>query len=203
MAHTYTKKTGDDRRYRYYACNTRQKQGKEACDTGGLAAGDVEAFVVQQIRAIGKDPQLVEQVYAEAQRQQAEQIPRLKAEYNKLLRQRQQAGEKIKRLVTVIGNADEPQSSITEGLRASEETAAALDQRLAELKSSITEAEARTIDADHLRETLSQFDPIWDVLHPTERVQLVHQVVDTVRYNSDDDTISVTLRCTTPDQPTN
>lgn len=192
MAHTYTNKKG--KLYRYYACNTRQKQGREACDTGALPAADVEAFVVKQIRQIGQDPQLVEQVYAEAQRQQAERVPRLRAEYDKLLRQRQRCGEKIKRMVALIANADEPRSSFNEGLVATEETATALDQRLAELKSQITEAESQTIDADHLRETLQQFDPLWDVLHATERVQLVHQVVDAVRYNTDDDTISVTLR---------
>jgi len=192
MAHTYTNKKG--KLYRYYACNTRQKQGWEACDTGGLAAADVEAFVIKQIRQIGQDPQLLDQVFAEAQRQQAECVPRLQAEYNELLRQRQEAAKKVKRLVALIANADEPRASFNEELTASEERATALDQRLADLKLEIAVAESQTIDADHLRETLSQFDPLWDVLHPTERVQLVHQVVEAVRYNADDDTLSVTLR---------
>jgi hypothetical protein len=45
-----------------------------------------------------------------------------------------------------------------------------------------------------LRGTLRQFDPLWDVLHPAERIELVRQVVEAVRYNADDDTINVTLR---------
>ncbi len=199
MAHTYTKKK-NGRLYRYYACNTRTKQGREACDTRALPAADVEAFVVQQIRQIGKDPQLVEQVYAEAQKQQAEIAPRIQAEYDQLLPQRRHCTEEIKGLVAAIAKADEPAPSLTESLHEAEERAAALDQRLAELKSQITEAESQVIDADHLRDTLCQFDPLWDVLHPEERIELLHQVVDVVRYNADDDTISVVLRYHAPDQ---
>jgi site-specific DNA recombinase len=200
MAHTYTKKK-NGRLYRYYACNTRTKQGREACDTRALPAADVEAFVVQQIRQIGRDPQLVEQVYAEAQKQQADIAPRIKAEYDQLLPQRRQCTEEIKGLVAAIAKAEQPAPSLTESLHEAEERAAALDQRLTELKSAATEAESQTIDADHLRDTLRQLDPLWDVLHPAERIELVHQVVEVVRYNADDDTISVTLRHNAPDQP--
>jgi hypothetical protein len=183
------------------SCAVRNKHGREACDTGPLPAADVEASVVQQIRESGKEPQLVEQVYAEAQKQQAEIAPRIKAEYDQLLPQRRQCTEEIKGLVTAIAKADEPAPSLTESLHEAEERAAALDQRLAELKAAATEAESQVIDAEHLRDTLRQFDPLWDVLHPAERIDLVQQVIDVVRYNADDDTISVTLRRNAPGRP--
>jgi site-specific DNA recombinase len=91
MAHTYTKKK--TRLYRYYSCNTRTKQGRSACDTPSLPAQDVEDFVVQQIRQIGQDPDLVEQVYAEALRQQQAESLKLYAEHQQLLRRRQRKVE--------------------------------------------------------------------------------------------------------------
>jgi site-specific DNA recombinase len=191
MAHTYTKK--GDRLYRYYACNTRQKQGRGACDTPSLAASDVEDFVVQQIRRIGEDPQLVEQVYQEAQCQQRAEIPKLDAEYHQLQRQRQQKSDEIKRLIAVLADADQPLASVTGHVRATEVAVEQLDMRLAELKDRIALVRTQTIDADHLRETLAQFDPLWKVLHPQERVALVHQVVELTVYNPELESIRLTI----------
>ena len=47
-------------------------------------------------------------------------------------------------------------------------------------------------EAQHLRETLQQLDPIWDALQEQERITLVHQVVASVRYDHSADSISVT-----------
>jgi site-specific DNA recombinase len=191
MAHTYTKKKG--RLYRYYACNTRQKQGRSACDTPSLPAQDVEDFVVQQIRRIGQDPDLVEQVYAEALRQQKADIPKLEAEHTQLLRQRRRKGEEIKRLIAVLADADQPLVSVTEHLRETEVAVARLDTRLAELKDQIALIRSQTIDSDHLRETLAQFVPLWEVLHPEERIAFVRQVIKTVRYDSASESIAITV----------
>ena len=62
----------------------------------------------------------------------------------------------------------------------------------------IAELKTQTIDADHLRQALKQFDPIWDVLHMPERIALVRQVVDFVSYSPDDDTVHVTFNSTRP-----
>jgi hypothetical protein len=84
--------------------------------------------------------------------------------------------------------------SVTERLREAEAAVSQLDTRLAELKEQIALVRLQTIDADHLREALAQFDPLWQVLHPDQRVALVHQVVVSVRYEYSADSITVTLR---------
>lgn len=55
---TYTSK--GVRQYRYYECDTRRQRGADECRKGRLAAPEVEAAVVQQIRAIGRDPRLLQ-----------------------------------------------------------------------------------------------------------------------------------------------
>jgi hypothetical protein len=87
-----------------------------------------------------------------------------------------------------------PGPVVTEHLRETEVAVAQLDARLAELKAQIALLRSQTIDAEHLRETLAQFDPLWEVLHPQERVALVQQVVASVRYDCSADSIAVTLR---------
>ncbi|MBU2691993.1 MAG: recombinase family protein, partial [Candidatus Eisenbacteria bacterium] len=60
MYHTYTNK--GDRRYRYYVCGQAQKNGRDSCPTKSIPAGEIERFVVEQIKGIGADPKLQEKV---------------------------------------------------------------------------------------------------------------------------------------------
>ena len=43
------------RRYRYYVCTRAQKRGWEQCPTKSIPAGQIEAFVLQQIAGLGRD----------------------------------------------------------------------------------------------------------------------------------------------------
>ncbi len=54
MMYSFT--TKGNRRYRYYTCITAQKQGWDACSSKSVPAEQIERFVIEQIRAIGKDP---------------------------------------------------------------------------------------------------------------------------------------------------
>ncbi len=53
MSHSYTKK--GNRLYRYYVCNNAQQNGRAACPAPSVPAGEIEAFVVEEIKAIGRD----------------------------------------------------------------------------------------------------------------------------------------------------
>lgn len=54
MAHTYAK-TGS-RKYRYYVCTTKQKQGLAACAMPPVNAPELEQAVVTHLRQLGGDP---------------------------------------------------------------------------------------------------------------------------------------------------
>jgi len=51
MNHTYTKR--GRRLYRYYVCDTAQKQGYKSCPTKSITAHTIEGFVVERIKEIG------------------------------------------------------------------------------------------------------------------------------------------------------
>ncbi len=57
MSHTYTAK--GNKRYRYYVCGTAQQRGWSECPAPSIPAGEIERFVVDQIRGIGRDPALL------------------------------------------------------------------------------------------------------------------------------------------------
>ena len=70
MTHSWTKKR-DGRCYRYYVCVQAIKTGYDSCPSGSLPASEIEKFVVERIRAIGRDPALT----AEILRQTWERTP--------------------------------------------------------------------------------------------------------------------------------
>ena len=64
MVQTYTSK--GQRRYRYYVCTQAQQRGWDTCPSPSLPAGEIEQFVVEQIKCMGRDPALVAATLAEA-----------------------------------------------------------------------------------------------------------------------------------------
>ncbi len=61
--HNYTKKKS--RTYFYYTCKKRRDIGSHACPCLSLSAGEIESLVVEQLFAIGADPDLQAQVYSQ------------------------------------------------------------------------------------------------------------------------------------------
>lgn len=69
MTPTHTTKKG--RQYRYYTCVAAQKKGHKTCQSRTVPAGAVEKYVVDRIRAIGRDPDLVAAVASAARAEAA------------------------------------------------------------------------------------------------------------------------------------
>ncbi|XHR30512.1 MAG: recombinase family protein [Chthoniobacteraceae bacterium] len=68
MTHSWTKKS-NDRCYRYYVCVQAIKKGYDSGPTGALPAGEIEKFVIERIRAIGRDPALTAEVLRQSYQQ--------------------------------------------------------------------------------------------------------------------------------------
>jgi site-specific DNA recombinase len=54
------------RRYRYYVCTRAQKRGWDQCPSKSIPAGQIEAFVVDQIGSVARDLALFDQIVTEA-----------------------------------------------------------------------------------------------------------------------------------------
>ncbi len=57
MSPSFTSKDG--RQYRYYLCQTAIKIGHNACPLRSVAAGEIEAVVIQQVRTMLRSPEMV------------------------------------------------------------------------------------------------------------------------------------------------
>src|SRR5262249_28158261 len=68
------------RRYRYYTCTHAQKLGWDACPSKTVPAGEIERFVVEQVRCVGRDPALRRETFVEAFAQSQVRVEELAAE---------------------------------------------------------------------------------------------------------------------------
>lgn len=78
MTPTHSRKGAKE--YRYYVCSAAQRKGRDTCSTKSVPAGPVEKVVIDQVRAIGRDPLLLDDVFAEVRIQAAERINAIECE---------------------------------------------------------------------------------------------------------------------------
>ncbi len=103
MMHTYTtKKNG--RRYRYYVCLIAQKRGWHNCPSKSVPAPEIEKFVIDQIRCIGKDSALLAETLEQTRTQGRERIKELEAEKRNLERELKRHNAALRVLVGRLGS---------------------------------------------------------------------------------------------------
>jgi site-specific DNA recombinase len=185
MTHTYTAK--DQRRYRYYVCNNAQQNGRAACPAPSVPAGQIEAFVVEEIKAIGRDPALVAATVAESQRLIQQSIKRLKAERAALERQRRADTAELGRARQV---ADGEATRLTE-LRERNDLA---EHRLLEIEAELDERIALDITEEYVATALRQFDDLWATLKPSEQARVLTLLVESLSYEGKAGELAITFR---------
>ena len=189
MTHTYTSK--GQRRYRYYVCNSAQQQGRASCPAPSLPAEEIEQFVVEEIKAIGRDPALVAATLAESRRLSQDGIKRLKAERAALERQCRADAAKLRR----IGDAS-PQEHQLARLAEAEERKLSTSRRLSEIIDEIAQLLATEIKEDQITAALAEFDTLWAVLTPKEQARIMALLIDRVDHDGKAGTVEITFHPT-------
>jgi site-specific DNA recombinase len=193
MAHSYTKKDG--KLYRYYRCSRAEKQSRSACQTPPVSAGEIESQMIAEIRRFAADPAMVDQVFAEVITQQREQGEKLESERTRLLRERQQRQETIRRLVDSIGSADNGSGALlSRRMGELQASIALIEDRLAAVDSDRLILRQHKVDRLHLDQTLLQFTDLWDALYPGERCRLVRSLVSKVVYDDLTDSLQIEFK---------
>ena len=190
MSHHFA--TSGNKRYRYYVCVNAQKRGWDQCPAPSLPAGELEEFVVDQIRSLGQDEQLVAEAIRETHARLATNVAKLETERNDLLAAARSTSKQIEALAAnhVEGNG------MTKRLAELHDRLHDLEQQITHIEDRITRANRRLIDEDELVGALETFDPTWNALTPRERERLVHLIVRQVEYDAEEESISVTLHQT-------
>lgn len=185
MVHTYTRKT-NGRHYRYYVCLNAQKRGWNACATKSVPAGELEQFVVDQIRNVGNDPALARKTANRARQSAQQRMDELTTE----LRTADRSIANTQTQIASLAQKPDAQSALADAqdrLRASEQQRSQLHSEFEALRSSI-------VSDEEVAEALAHFDPLWASMSPREKARLICLLVGRVTYNGEAGSVVMTFR---------
>ncbi len=189
MGHSYT--VQGTKRYRYYVCLNAQKRGWHTCPTKSVPAGEIERFVVEQIKAIGKDPAVLAETLRQARSQGQRSLAELQAQERGLQRELSRHSADLRRLASAQKSNEK-----TGELATIQDRIRAAEQRTTEIREQIVALSREMVDEREVEAALSAFDPVWDTLSPREQARIIHLLVERVDYDGTPGagTVSVTFR---------
>jgi len=188
MVHTHTHKNGK-RRYRYYVCSGAQKRGWHTCPSKSIPAREIEQFVVDQIRDIGKDPALLAETIEETRAQAQRRIQELETETRTLERDLARHSAELRKLagrLAINGTATDRAADLQDRIRTAE-------QRMTQVREELMSLQRDLLDEREVARALSAFDPAWEMLAPREQARVVRLLVQRVDYDGGQGTVSVTF----------
>jgi site-specific DNA recombinase len=149
-----------------------------------VSAEVLESFVVDQIREIGRDPDLVAATFAEVQRQSEEcleslknETSRLEAQISGIYRQLSEAASQPDRLAALNAEVDERQRRLTQ-VRLQTETTGRHNAHVGDV-----------------RRALEEFDGVWGALTRREQGELLRHVLEQVEFDGKSEEVTLAFRC--------
>jgi site-specific DNA recombinase len=186
MCHTFSSK--GNRRYRYYVCLHAQKRGWKTCPTKSISAAEIERFVVDQIRNIGKVPQMFRRVLQQVHDQRHLAMEELHVQERTLLRELKKLQKESLKQVAI------PQDEVVvRGMADLQDRVVAAETRLSEVRLKTRAFNEEAIDERSLQTALAAFDPVWDTLSPQKRSRIIHLLVDRIDYDGVSGLLTVTF----------
>lgn len=194
MTHSFSKKNG--RMYRYYVCGKAQRMGWANCPTKSIPAEEIERCIYERIRAIGSDPELLEETIQAAEKQIAEQVVQVEADIRTAEKQLTRVQMEKQDLLESIRQGGSVASKATERLDQVAKEMKSTSSHLSSLQHKLSDLQDQKIDTDDLTTAIAHFDPIWDVLLPRERIRIVRLLVRQVDFDGESGTLGITFQPT-------
>ncbi|HZZ82655.1 MAG TPA: recombinase family protein, partial [Gemmataceae bacterium] len=192
-AMTPSHSTRGNKRYRYYVCSNAQKRGWQTCPSKSIPAGEIEQFVVERIKCIGKDPTLVSETFAAVNAECAAQIASLKMELKGLNGDIVRWNNEARALARKKPGSD-PQ--YVAKLSDYQERIGHAERRATEIHQQIDILEQGTLDEYEVETALATFDPLWESLTLRERGRIIQLLVERVDYDGSAGKLSITFHPT-------
>lgn len=189
MTPSFTTKNG--RRYKYYLCSSAQKNGRSTCPAKSVPAGAIEQFVIDRIRVIGRDPELVRQTIALAREQEESRLSELTAERRRLDRERSDAEAEVRKLSNRLRDGET--EAVLARLAELHERIRTASSKLQQVIADVESTRDRCIDEHEVTQALAEFDGVWESLTPNEQVRLIGLLVARVDYDGTDRSVAITL----------
>lgn len=186
MSHTYTSK--GNRRYRYYVCGTAQQRGRSECPSPSVPAGEIERFVVDEIKGIGRDPAVIAETVRQVREQTEAGIKRLNHERVAVQRQLRDDHARLQAAAAMTETKERVShlADVQECVRVAE-------RRLTEIDNELISLQEKLVEEGEVAQALADFDQLWDTLAPREQARVLELLVERVEYDGQRGSVSLTF----------
>ncbi len=181
MVHSYTRK--GPRLYRYYVCVKAHQRGWSQCETKSVPAPDIEQAVVEQIRAVGTSPALLEEVLCQLEHRREKRSEALEREQRQLDRDLRSLTAEMSGLAPLAAGEDASTQVVSDRLADLHRKVGGIETRLAEIRARLSALDGDGLSREEVRSALSNFDCLWRQMTPREQERFVRTLVEQVRYN--------------------
>jgi site-specific DNA recombinase len=172
MSPSVTRRNG--KVHRYYVCGNATRRGWASCPHPSLPAGDIEAAVVERIKVVGRDPDLLRDTLAEIRSIQKTRVPALTAERRRLDRE----------VLRLRGRGDAGNQL------------GVIEARLAEIGEELSVLQTASVDRRDLARALALFDEVWACLFPREQERVIGLLIERIDFDAGRETVAITFRPT-------
>lgn len=189
MSPTYTGK--GNRRYRYYICGKAQQHGWSECPSPSVPAGEIEQFVVDQIKGLGRDPAIIAETIRHVRSHTEGDIERLGHERQSLLQQLR--GDNARLQAAAAMSDQRQQVSLLADLH---DRVRLAERRLTEIDNELILLRGQLINETDIANALADFDKVWETLAPREQARVLELVVKQVEYDGQHGNVKLTFHPT-------
>jgi site-specific DNA recombinase len=179
--------------YRYYTCTAVRRRGTAECPVRAVSAPELERFVIDRIRDIGRDPTLLQETLLAVAEEREREQGQLEQERRMLQAEHQTCHAEARKLTTALAQSATAAPSLAERIAELDERAGQIEARLGEIQRGLAGMEAQ-VDPDEAAQALAAFDPVWDALVPREQASLLQLLIERVDYEGQAKEVAITFR---------
>ena len=186
MSHSYSKKKTASRSYRYYVCQNAISRGWKHCPHPSLPANEIEQFVINEIRAIGIDENLIGEVVSQSKASTQDEVDTHKKRLRILKKELAGYQARLEPLLKIPQPDESQLASLRDKIAITERDITVATARLKELQNHI-------LTPTDIRVACGHFSPLWDTLSSREQWRMLALLLERVEFDADRETIDLTF----------
>lgn len=149
--------------------------------------------MVDHIRGVGRDPNIVANTIAEVRKQIEGAIAELEPQEKRLTQEIANCDRELRRLIADV-NPKTGQSRKPDALADAQSRILEVQERAREVHTEVVRLKNQLVDESAVKAGLAAFDPLWNSLSPGEQSKVLHLLIEKVVYDGAENAVSVTYR---------
>jgi site-specific DNA recombinase len=177
------------KKYFYYRCTVDNDRSKKICRIGSVQARKLEEIVVDELKFLATEPQIIEGVVENATKEHREKVKVLTDKKRILQDRLLQVDKKAKNLLEVLGEGRRKGANagyIAKEIDQLDIQAGQLKKEIEAISFEANELENKIISADVIRDNFLVFKDVYDHLIADEKYDLLHLLIRKIVYFEED-----------------